>query len=92
MTPARIKEIRSITGLSQGELAQLVGTSCMTINRWERGKPLSSNGEAWLLAIAMALDRGGKELAGKIRNRLLVAGRFQALYVILHELYGEPNE
>ena len=36
MTPQEIKHLREQTQLSQEKLAQLVGTSWVTISRWER--------------------------------------------------------
>ncbi len=43
MTPTEIKDIRVKLGVSQEKLAQLIGVSFGTINRWERGISKPSN-------------------------------------------------
>ena len=37
MNPQEIKNIRNKLGLTQDAFAHLIGISCQTINRWERG-------------------------------------------------------
>ncbi len=36
--PEQVKEVRRQLGLSQEELAQALGVSFATVNRWENGK------------------------------------------------------
>ncbi len=38
MTPEEIKEIRGVLCVSQEKFAQLLGTTVVTVNRWENGK------------------------------------------------------
>lgn len=38
MTPEKIKELRLALGYTQAGLAEKLGTTATTINRWERGK------------------------------------------------------
>ena len=42
MTPERIREERLAFGLSQEQLAQSIGVSFTTVNRWENGKAVPS--------------------------------------------------
>jgi len=45
-TADRVREIRSLLGLTQAALAELLGVSFVTVNRWENGKSEPS-GIAW---------------------------------------------
>jgi len=38
MSPTAIKQLRASLGISQRSLADLLGRSTVTVNRWERGK------------------------------------------------------
>jgi putative transcriptional regulator len=38
MKPEEIQEIRQKLGVTQEKLAQLLGTTVVTVNRWENGK------------------------------------------------------
>lgn len=42
MTPEEIQEIRSKLCVSQEKFAQLLGTTVVTVNRWENGKTVPS--------------------------------------------------
>lgn len=70
-----IKKLREAIGLSQPELASLLGTHAMTVSKWERGKlkPGEHHGRL-LAAFARAAERGarfdGKE-AGRDPVRFL---------------------
>jgi molybdopterin-binding protein len=70
-----LKKLRQTLGLSQPELAAILGTHAMTVSKWERGKLTPSAHHRRLLgAFASAADRGtrfdGKE-AGKDPVRFL---------------------
>jgi len=42
MTPEEIQEIRRKLCVSQEKFAQLLGTTVVTVNRWENGKTVPS--------------------------------------------------
>jgi DNA-binding transcriptional regulator YiaG len=42
MTPEEIQKLRHMLGVSQEKFAQLIGTTVVTINRWENGKTIPS--------------------------------------------------
>jgi len=54
-----LKELRARLGLSQEELAQLLGVHAMTVSKWERGKLRPGPHEKRLLkSFAAAAERG----------------------------------
>jgi molybdopterin-binding protein len=58
-TAPEIRRLRETLGLSQADLASLLGTHTMTVSRWERGKLTpSEHHERLLTAFAQALERG----------------------------------
>lgn len=42
MTPEEIKELRLSLGVSQERFAAALGTTVVTVNRWENGKAIPS--------------------------------------------------
>ncbi|MCG8004708.1 MAG: helix-turn-helix domain-containing protein [Candidatus Thiodiazotropha lotti] len=59
MTPKQIKSARLRAGLSQGALAQILGTHAMTISKWERGeRQPDSSAVAALRMLVWAKDNG----------------------------------
>ncbi|MBQ6908951.1 MAG: helix-turn-helix transcriptional regulator [Synergistaceae bacterium] len=54
MIGKRIKELREQKGLTQGELAELIGNDGNTISRWERNK--IGVGNKYIVKLAQALD------------------------------------
>ncbi len=42
MTPLEIKEIRMSLGVSQERFAAVLGTTVVTVNRWENGRAVPS--------------------------------------------------
>jgi transcriptional regulator with XRE-family HTH domain len=60
---SNVKAIRELTGLSQEQLAQLLGTSWVSISRWERKvtKP-SRASERRLVRLRELLERIGRAL------------------------------
>jgi molybdopterin-binding protein len=82
-----IKALRQALGLSQAELAALLGTHTMTISKWERGKLAPGEHHHKLLtAFARAAERGAR-FDGKEAGRDPV--RFLAQ--LLDQAYRSPQ-
>jgi DNA-binding transcriptional regulator YiaG len=59
MRPEDLKEWRSRTGYSQGQLARILEVDVMTVSRWERGIMQAPSYLKWVLAY---LELKGEEL------------------------------
>ena len=60
-----IKKLREALGLSQAELAALVGTHAMTVSKWERGKLTPGEHQRKLLAAFAHAAESGARFDGK---------------------------
>jgi transcriptional regulator with XRE-family HTH domain len=90
MHPERLIEIRRALGLSQEEMARVLGVCFATVNRWE-------NGCAVRTGIALEVYRAiGAALAtGKTVHDILGDGRDhpgRLLHRIFHAAYGSGEE
>lgn len=85
MHGAALKSLRRSLGVSQAELALLVGSHPMTVSRWERGRAQPGEHAARLLtAFARAAERGVRfEGAGGDPTRFLAE--------VLGAAYREPE-
>ncbi len=89
MTPRRLAEIRNALGLSQEKIAQLLGVSFASVNRWEGG---ASSPTGPTLDIYRALDAALR--AGYRGNQILAAAtgdRGQFLYRLFAFAYGRKR-
>lgn len=85
MHGASLKTLRRSLGLSQAELASLLGAHPMTVSRWERGRTRpGEHAERLLAAFARAAERGVRfEGAGGDPTRFLAE--------VLGAAYREPE-
>ena len=83
----RIAEVRSASGLSQENLAELLHVSRQTISNWERGKTLVDIQSLMLMAEALDMplvELLGEEQVNAAQNEASAAGReLMVLYVAL---------
>ena len=86
-SPVDLKLLRSRLGLSQRQLAELVGAHAMTVSRWERGvlRP-SSHQEQLLRSLLRASERSAPLLRGPRR-----ADPMRALADLLAQAHGQPE-
>src|SRR5215813_4361343 len=85
--PVDLKRLRKRLGVSQSELAALLGTHTMTVSKWERKKSEPGEHHRRLLqAFARAAERGARfdgEEAGQDPVRFLAH--------VLDQAYREPK-
>lgn len=72
--PTSIRELRALASLTQHELAQLLGTSLIAVDRWERGDTRPSEQQAALIAALLEQVRTGRTL--RKSKRVLQNGVF----------------
>jgi transcriptional regulator with XRE-family HTH domain len=78
----RVRRIRTGLGLTQGQLAKLVGVHPLTVSKWERGL-LSPNAHQDALLRSFQKAEGQAELGETIGKLLVTAGVAAALYILL---------
>lgn len=89
MIPTEISNVRNRLGLSQSQLAELLGVHPLTVSKWERGvlRP-SAHHEALLDSFEKA-RRANKAIGEEVRSALVAAGVVLALYLLLSAAVGE---
>ena len=70
----RIRDVRTIRGLTQTQLAKLIGVTFATVNRWENGQTRPNN-LSWrrLLEIESSISENGSDDEDGHRDRVAVA-------------------
>jgi transcriptional regulator with XRE-family HTH domain len=89
MTPAEILAVRSTLGLSQVQLAQLLGVHPLTVSKWERGLLTPTPHQAALLSSFGDAGRARKQIGDEVASLLLTAGVAAAIYVLLKAAMGD---
>ena len=89
MTAARIQAIRTSLGLSQVQLAQLLGVHPLTVSRWERSLLAPTPHQSALLESFGKASRTETQIGDEVANLLLTAGVAVALYALLKAAFGE---
>lgn len=91
MPAAEVTAIRVSLGLTQVQLAQLLGVHPLTVSKWERGQGEPSPHQAAMLASFRAA-RGSRQDIGEVVAGLLVtAGVAVALWAILDTAFGKKK-
>ena len=83
MTGAEILVIRTELGLTQLQLAQLLGVHPLTISKWERGLLVPTPHQQALLQSFRSAKKTQTNIGEVAANLLLTAGVVVALYAIL---------
>ncbi len=86
LTPARVLAIRTALNLTQERLAQLLGVSWTTVNRWEAGSSAPTGMPARLLHL---LDEAAEN--GRFRAALRDARSGDPLFTLYRLLSGVYN-
>lgn len=87
MTPARVKELRTLADLRQEDVAHLMGVSVATASRWEKpARALPSGLPGQLFEVMEQLVRDGADLA-PLRRHLQFGGAIGAIRWLLNEFH-----
>jgi putative transcriptional regulator len=89
MTAAEVSEVRNKLGLSQVQLAQLLGVHPLTISKWERGVSGPTPHQAALLQSFGKAGQAKQQIGTEVSNLLVTAGVAVALWALLSAAFGE---
>lgn len=91
MTPAQVVAIRESLGLTQAQLAQLLGVHPLTVSKWERGVLSPNPHQAALLGSFRRAAHREPDVGQVVVGLLVAAGIGVALYALLRAAF-EPDE
>jgi putative transcriptional regulator len=87
MNPAHMVRLRQRLGLTQPQLAQLLGVHAMTVSKWERGDPTTAPSPYHLALIAEFEKAAASTQAAAVKDALgallIGAGIAAALFLLL---------
>lgn len=90
MTAEEIKDLREgQLGLTQVQLAQLLGVHPLTVSKWERGLLTPTPHQQALLESFKKARQSNSEIGEAVAGLLLSAGIAVALYALLKAAFGE---
>jgi len=81
-----VKSLRTALGLTQDELADVLGTRRITVARWERGSQPNPLSRRVVSALSLYVSRNpdtAAELGNALRRELAVSGPLHALRYLL---------
>ena len=91
---SRVKEIREKLGLTQHQLAKLVGVTGMTVHRWEHEQTRGPGGATaqMLLQFAKAADRRkANDMKKRIVDWLFIGGAMFVVYKLLESSFSDKE-
>ena len=91
MTGKQVFDLRTRLGLSQAQLAQLLGVHPLTVSKWERNKLVPSPHQENLLNSFAKARRAQKTIGDEVAGLLLSAGVVVALYKLLEAAFGDDG-
>lgn len=91
MKATELKEIRDRLGMTQSELANVLGVHSMSISKWELGKnPIPVYHASILDVFSMAVKRN-PEIGEEVKVFIYSDGQVYALYKIMECALGKPS-
>lgn len=82
MDSSQIRKIRKGLGLTQAELAQLLGVHSITVSKWELGAATPNSYQIGLLTeFSKAVQKD--HISDALKTTLITAGVIAALYLLL---------
>jgi len=91
MTAADLQKLREKLGLSQVQLAQLLGVHPLTVSKWERGILAPTPHQNALLESFAKARSARKTIGDEVGDLLLTAGVVVALYALLSAAFGDEK-
>ena len=91
MTAQQIAELRQRLGLSQVQLAQLLGVHSLTVSKWERGLLAPTEHQTTLLASFGKAGKANKAIGEEVASLLVAVGVVAALFVLLEAALGKKK-
>jgi len=91
MTGKQVSELRQKLGLSQAQLAQLLGVHSLTVSKWERNILVPTPHQEELLSSFAKARRAQKTIGEEVAELLLTAGVVVALYTLLEAAFGDES-
>jgi transcriptional regulator with XRE-family HTH domain len=91
VTAGEVREVRTKLGLTQVQLASLLGVHPLTVSKWERGTLAPTpHDEALLCSFGTATVKE-PEIGDTIATLLVTAGVALALYALLEAAFGKKR-
>ena len=88
MSPSEVANIRSSLGLTQAQLAQLLGVHPLTVSKWERGVATPTPHQAAMLQSFKQAAAKQPGIGEVVAGVLVGAGLGLALYHLLKAAFG----
>lgn len=91
MNAKEVLELRGRLGLSQAQLAQLLGVHPLTVSKWERNLLTPTPHQVDLLNSFAKARRAQKSIGEEVAELLLTTGVVVALYKLLEAAFGDEK-
>jgi transcriptional regulator with XRE-family HTH domain len=92
VTGNQVSALRQKLGLSQVQLAQLLGVHPLTVSKWERDVLAPTDHHVQLLASFAKARRAKAAIGSEVAALLVTAGVVVALFTLLEAAIGNPRE
>lgn len=91
MSPSDIASVRTKLGLTQLQLAQLLGVHPLTVSKWERGLLEPTHHQAAMLDSFRRARQAKSDVGELVATLLVSAGVAIALYALLSAAFGKKR-
>lgn len=83
--------MREALGLTQAQLAQLLGVHWVTVSKWERGELTPAPYQAALIARFRQAGQAQRDIGSEVGELLVAAGVAAALFLLLKAAFEKGN-
>jgi transcriptional regulator with XRE-family HTH domain len=91
LTAADVLDTRTRLGLTQVQLANLIGVHPLTVSKWERGVLAPSPHQDALLGSFQTAVRSKNDIGEAVAGLLMTAGVALALFALLQAAFGKEK-